>query len=129
MITEEMKVAMQGIVPSVLVTCSKDGTPNTTYISQVYYVDDNHVALSRQFFNKSVRNISENPKACVSIISPDDGNMWKLDLRFSHSEMEGELFEQMSAQLEAIASMMGMEDVFCLKSSDVFEILQSEKIT
>ena len=129
MITEDMKGAMQGVVPSGLVTCSKDGIPNTTYISQVYYVDDNHVALSHQFFNKSIRNIRENPQACVSIISPEDGSMWRLGLRFTHSEFEGELFELMSAQLEAIASMTGMENVFRLKSCEIFEVLRAEQIT
>ena len=128
MITEDMKAAMQGVVPSGLVTCSKDGIPNTTYISQVYYVDENHVALSHQFFNKSIRNIRENPHACVSIINPGDAGMWRLGLRFTHSEFEGELFELMSAQLEAIASMTGMEDVFCLKSCEIFEVLRAEKI-
>jgi len=128
MITEDMKAAMQGVVPSGLVTCSKDGIPNTTYISQVYYVDENHVALSHQFFNKSIRNIRENPHACVSIINPEDAGMWRLGLRFTHSEFEGELFELMSAQLEAIASMTGMESVFRLKSCEIFEVLRAEKI-
>lgn len=128
MIKEEMKPALQGIVPSCIVTCSKDGIPNATYISQVYYVDEEHVALSHQFFNKSIRNIRENPKASVNIVSPEDFSMWKLDLQYSHSENEGELYDQMSLQLEAIASMTGMEDVFKLKSAEVFKIIAVQQI-
>src|SRR5688500_15914991 len=104
-ITDEMRVAMQGIIPSTIVTCSKDGTPNTAYISQVYYVDDDHIAVSHQFFTKSIRNIQDNPQVSVSIVSPEDAKMWRLDLLFSHSETSGDLFDQMSLQLEAIASM------------------------
>ena len=119
---------MQGIIPSALVTCSADGVPNTAYISQVYYVDEDHVAISHQFFNKSIRNVRENPQVCVSIVNPESFMMWRLDLLFSRSETEGKLFEEMSGQLEAIASMMGMENVFKLKSADVYKILKLEPI-
>jgi predicted pyridoxine 5'-phosphate oxidase superfamily flavin-nucleotide-binding protein len=125
-ITEEIKAAMQGIVPSTLATCSADGVPNVAYISQVYYVDDEHVALSHQFFNKSIRNIRENPLICVNIVSPEDLQQWRLDCRFIRSETEGKIFEEMRAQLEAVASMTGMEDVFRLKSSDIYKILKLE---
>ena len=127
-ITDELKAAMQGIIPSTLVTCSKDGIPNINYISQVYYADETHVALSHQFFSKSIRNIDENPQATASVVNPEDFQMWKLELSFSHKETEGDLYDQMSLQLEAIASMTGMENVFHLQSAYVFTILHIEKI-
>lgn len=127
-ITEHMRGAMQGIIPSMIVTVSKEGVPNIAYISQVFYVDDKHVALSHQFFNKSIRNLHENPYVCANIVNPDDCKTWKLNLAFSHSETEGEIFEGMRAQLEAIASMMGLEDVFSLKAAEVFNIVSVEDI-
>jgi hypothetical protein len=127
-ITDEVRPALQGIVPSTLVTCSREGMPNINYISQVYYVDDEHVALSNQFFSKSIRNIDENPQATVSVVHPDDLFMWRIELHFIRRETEGELFDQMSLQLEAIASMTGMEDVFRLQSAYIFKVLHLEKI-
>ena len=47
----------QGVIPSILATADSDGVPNVTYVSQVHQVDDRHVALSRQFFNKTTRNL------------------------------------------------------------------------
>ena len=128
MISEEMKIAMKGIVPSTMSTCNLEGVPNISYISQLYYVDENHVAISNQFFNKTIRNIRVNPLACVNIVSPEDFSMWVLDLKYSHSETESDLFEQMEMQLEAIASMQGMEDVFKLKAAEVFTLLSVNKI-
>ncbi len=128
MITEEMKVAMQGIIPSIIATCDADGMPNTTVISQTYYVDESHVAISHQFFNKTIRNIRVIPKACLLITEPEEGNQWKMQVEYSHSESEGELFEQMSMQLEAIASMVGMEDVFELKAAEIFRVLSVEHL-
>ena len=45
---------------------------------------------------------------------------------FLREETEGRIFEEMRAQLEAIASMTGMEDVFKLKSADIYQILKLE---
>ena len=128
MIKEEMKVAMQGIIPSAVVTVDKEGVPNISYVSQIYYVDDQHVALSHQFLNKTIRNIMGNAKASVNILSPEDFTQWRLDLEHSHTETEGDLFDTMSMQLEAIASMCGMEDVFRLKAAEVFKLLSVTRI-
>ena len=128
MITEEMQMAMQGLYPSIIGTCDADGMPNTTVISQTYYVDENHVAISHQFFNKTIRNIRAVPKACLVIIHPEDGSHWRLHLEYSHAESEGDLFERMSMQLEAIASMVGMEDVFELKAAEVFKVISVDNL-
>ena len=127
MISEKMKVAMQGIIPSAVVTVDQEGVPNISYVSQIYYVDDLHVALSHQFLNKTIRNIKGNAKASVNIVSPEDFTQWRLDLEHSHSETEGNLFDQMSMQLEAIASTQGMSDVFKLQSADVYKVLAIER--
>lgn len=50
MIPEELQPCLQGIVPSIMVTCSKEGIPNATIVSQVYQVDSDHLAISNQFF-------------------------------------------------------------------------------
>lgn len=113
---------MQGVIPSSIVTCSLAGEPNTTVISQVFYVDEEHVALSFQFFNKTIRNVRENPNAVVQIIHPGEFKIWNLDIQYKHSETEGDIFDQMDMQLEAIASMTGMSDVFKLHAADIYEV-------
>ncbi len=112
----------QGIIPGSLATCALDGTPNVTYLSQIRQVDDRHVALSRQFFNKTSRNIEENPRATATVIDPVTFEEWKLGLRFVRSETDTPLFVEMALRIEAIASHTGMKGIFKLLSADVCEV-------
>ena len=123
MIKEKHKNAMQGMFPSWITSCSKNGEPNTTVISQIWYVDEKHVALSFQFFNKTKKNISENPFAYATISDPVTLKQYNLELKFDRSEVDGELFDEMDMKLQAIASMTGMTGIFKLQAADVYEVL------
>ena len=118
----------QGLLPSQLYTCSLDGVPNAAYVSHVEYVDREHVALSFQFFNKSRRNIAENPQALVNVIDPDTGQGWSLHLRYVRSETSGPLFDRMALRIEAIASYCGLKGIFKLRAADVYRVLQIEPL-
>jgi adenylate cyclase len=112
----------QGILPSMITTCSADGVPNVSPLSHVHLVDDRHVALTCQFFNKTKRNLAENPQAELEVLDPVDLASYRLEARFVRAETSGPLFETMAAQLDAIASLSGMQGVFRLRSADVFEV-------
>ena len=119
---ESLATCFQGLLPAQLFTCSLDGVPNAAYLSHVEYVDHAHVALSFQFFNKSRRNIAENPHALVMVPDPDTGQGWLLRLRFVRSETEGPLFDRMALRIEAIASYCGLKGIFKLRAADVYEV-------
>ena len=125
---ESLTSCFQGIIPSWLYTCSKEGMPNAAILSHVDYVDSRHVALSFQFFNKSKRNVSENPKATVRMIDPDSMKAYKLRLRFVRTETEGPTFESMRLRIEAIASYSGLKGIFKLLGADIYEVLEVSEI-
>ena len=120
---ESLATCFQGLLPAQLFTCSADGLPNAAYLSHVDYVDSTHVALSYQFFNKSRRNITENPQALVVLIDPDSGQGWSLRLKYVRSETSGPLFERMALRIEAIASYCGLKGIFKLRAADVYEVV------
>ena len=106
---DELKPVLRTGLPAYLATCSAAGVPNATFISQAYWVDRQHVALSFQFFNKTVRNVRENPRAALCLNDPAQLAQWVLDLEFDHSETDGPIFDEMDMQIEAIASATGMQ--------------------
>ncbi|GMV48571.1 MAG: GAF domain-containing protein [Nitrospira sp.] len=119
---------LQGMIPAALSTSSRDGVPNITFVSQIYYVDADHVAISHQFFNKTHRNVREHPLACAMVLDPRTLQGYRLYLRYDHSESSGPLFDSMSLQLQAIASYAGMTDVFRLQAVDVYQVLRIERM-
>jgi adenylate cyclase len=123
---ESLATCFQGLLPAQLFTASADGVPNAAYLSHVEYVDAGHVALSYQFFNKSKRNIAENPQALVLVTDPDTGQGWRLRLRYVRSETSGALFERMALRIEAIASYCGLKGIFKLRAADVYQVLSVE---
>src|SRR5688572_13971913 len=124
---DEIRPVLDTGIPAVMVTCSSDGIPNVTVISQVYYVDETQVALSFQFFSKTIRNVRENPRANVSVHDIPGFAMWILELAFEHSETEGPVFDAMDMQIEAIASATGMSGIFKLRAADIYRVVSVEK--
>jgi hypothetical protein len=125
---ESLTSCFQGLIPSWLSTCSRAGIPNVAILSHVDYVDSRHVALSFQFFNKSKRNIAENPKAMVRLYDPDTMRAYTLKLRFVRTETEGPTFESMRLRIEAIASYSGLKGIFKLLGADIYEVLAVERV-
>src|SRR5689334_9755388 len=125
---ETLTSSFQGLIPAVLATCSLDGVPNVTLLSHVEYVDSEHVALSFQFFNKSRRNIAENPHALVFVLDPDTGQGWSLRLKYMRSETTGPLFDRMALRIEAIASYCGLKGIFKLRAADIYRVVSVEAL-
>ena len=123
-----LRACFEGELPSLLASCSLDGMPNLTYVSQVHYVDAEHVALSFQFFNKTRQNVLEHPYAVALVVDPRSGRTWRLRLRYLRTEQSGPLFESMRAHLAGIASHTGMAGVFKLRGADVYRVLQIETL-
>jgi adenylate cyclase len=123
---DEIRDSLEGAVPSVVATCSADGTPNVCYLSQIEYVDETHVALTFQFFNKTRHNILANPLAVAAAIDPISGAGHRLWLRYLRTETHGPVFERMKAKLASIASITGASAIFRLRGSDIYRVERIE---
>jgi len=125
---DTIRDCLEGATPGMLATCSPDGTPNVSYLSQIHYIDNEHVALSFQFFNKTRENVLANPQARLQVIHPASAAMYRLQVRYLRTETQGPLFESMKAKLAGIASHTGMAGVFRLLGSDVYRVQAVELV-
>jgi adenylate cyclase len=123
----DLHPCFEGVIPSKFATCAKDGTPNASYLSHVYFVDDKHVATSYQFFNKTRANLLENPYASLQLRHPANMKPYKLKIKYLRSEESGPLFETMAVKLDVIAAYEGMGSTFRLKAADIYEVLEIEE--
>ena len=118
----------EGVIPAEIATASADGTPNITHLSRVHMVDDEHVALSNQFFSKTVQNLAVNPRACICVVDPFTYDSYRLVLQYERTERRGPLFERMRRDIDAIAALTGMQDVFKLRSADVYRVVALDQV-
>ncbi|HVY66078.1 MAG TPA: GAF domain-containing protein [Gammaproteobacteria bacterium] len=125
---DAIRECLEGAIPAVIATCASDGTPNVSHLSQVQYVDSEHVALSYQFFNKTRQNVLADPRATVLVAHPATAARYRMRLRYLRTETSGPLFENMKAKLAGIASHTGMSGVFRLLGADVYRVLDVETV-
>jgi len=83
---DAIRECLEGAVPGNVATCAADGTPNVAYVSQVHYVDAEHVALSFQFFNKTRENVLANPRVTALVVHPETVARYRLALEYLRTE-------------------------------------------
>ena len=125
---ETVRECLEGIIPGHIATCDRDGMPNLAYLSQVQFIDNAHVALSYQFFNRTRQNVLAGSPVRLLLTSHVTGAQYRLTLEYLRTETAGPLFEQMRAKLAGIASHTGMSGVFHLLGSDIYRVLAIEQV-
>lgn len=123
-----IRECLEGIIPGHIATCDGEGMPNLAYLSQVQFIDDAHVALSYQFFNRTRQNVLAGSSVRLLLTSHLTGAQYRLVLQYLRTETAGPLFEQMRAKLAGIASHTGMAGVFRLLGADIYRVLAIEQV-
>lgn len=118
----------EGVIPAVMCSVSAEGMPHLCFLSQVEYVDEGHVALSFQFFNRSRENILATRRCMVSVDDPYTAAGIRMQLRYLRTESSGPVFERMRAKLAGIAAHTGMDRVYRLLGADIYEVVSVREV-
>ncbi len=124
----DLRRCFDGRIPSVIATAAADGTPNITYLSAVHPVDDERIALSNQFLSKTSRNLAENPQASLLLLDPVNFDEYRLTIRYERTERRGPVFERLREDVDRVAALGSMKDVFRLRSADIYRIESIEVV-
>jgi len=125
---EDLRPCCEGVVPPVLATADAQGVPNVTYLSCAHVVDGERIALSNQFFSKTARNVMENPRACLLLIDPRDYGEYRVTLQYERTDRHGPAFEALRRDVDTVAALQGMQDVFRLRAADVYRVLHIDHV-
>jgi adenylate cyclase len=125
---DTIRECLEGVIPGHIATCDSSGMPNLAYLSQVQFIDNEHVALSYQFFNRTRQNVLAGSPVRLLLTSHLTAAQYRLTLEYLRTETAGPLFEQMKAKLAGIASHTGMSGVFRLLGSDIYRIRAIEQV-
>lgn len=120
----DVRRLLEGVIPPAMCSVSHDGTPHVNYLSHAEYLDDDHVALTFQFFNRSRDNVLATGRVALIVEDPVSTVGVVLRLRYLRTETEGPVFERLRAKLAGIAAHTGMEKVFRLRGADVYRVEQ-----
>lgn len=91
-------------------------------------VDEEHVALSNQFFAKTAANVRANPEVTLILVDGFTGDQFLLDIGFVRAVDVGPLFDKIARQLKASSAQVGMSDIMRLRSADIFRVYKIEKV-
>jgi hypothetical protein len=126
---DAIRECLEGTILATMTTCAREGTPNITYLSQIQYVDPDHVGLSFQSFTKTRANVLATPWAEALTVHPYTAAIYRLELHYLRTETEGALFETIKAKLARVASAHGMAGVFRLRGADAYRVEAVGRVT
>lgn len=97
-LSEEAKIAVNRIRPSVVATASKSGKPNVSAKSSLRVLDDEHILFAHISSPRTVANISENPQ--VAILCLDAATRKGVRIWGTGEILEsGDIFNSVAAEL------------------------------
>jgi len=118
-VTEEIKESLKGTKIAFLATASKDGAPNVVPIGAFKFLDDETLLISDQFFNKTLKNLQENPRISLVWWGEKGGFQVKADITI---HTEGEIFRQNVEWVRGIKETLRPKSAIVGKITDVYLI-------
>lgn len=118
--TEKIMELFKKVPTAVFATASSDGIPNAVPVGAKKIIDNETLLISDQFFNKTLANIKDNPKASITFWEGHDGFQIKGSVFI---ETTGSRFEETAKWIEEMGNKIGAP----LKSKGAF-IFEIEEI-
>ncbi|SEM04196.1 hypothetical protein SAMN04489760_10322 [Syntrophus gentianae] len=121
--TDRMKDFFKRVPAVVLATATGDGIPNAVPVGAKKIIDDETILLSDQFFNKTLDNMKENPKASVTFWEGHEGYQLKGTIVI---ETSGKRYEETAKWIEELGNSAGFplrsKGIVILKIDEIYGV-------
>jgi len=118
-LTDEIKKSLTGTKTVFLATAGRDSTPNVVPIGAFKLLDDGTLLISDQFFNKTLRNMKENPKVALSWWGEKGGFQIKGTVTIHTSD---DIFRQDVEWMHGLRPHLTPKSAMILKITDVYQV-------
>ncbi len=119
-LTAEMKDSLAGTKLAFLATASNAGQPNVVPIGAFKLLDNETLLISDQFFNKTLANMRENPKAAISWWGEKGGFQIKGTVVI---HTDGKIWLQNVAWLKELRPNLKPKGAVVMKITDVYAVV------
>jgi uncharacterized protein len=119
-LTDEIKESLAAAKLAFFATSAKDRTPNVVPIAAFKVLDDATLLISDQFFNKTLANMKENPKAAISWWGEKGGFQIKGTVTI---HTDGEIWRQDVAWMKEIRPNLKPKGAVVMKITDVYSVI------
>ena len=118
-LTVEIRESLTATKTVFLATSSKDRTPNVVPIGAFKLLDDETLLISDQYFNKTLKNLKENPKIALSWWGEKGGFQLKGPITIHTSD---EVFREDVAWMKEIRPHLKPKGAVVMKITGVYSI-------
>ncbi len=119
-LTPEMMELVKSTRYFPLATASADGDPNVAPVGSVFLMDPETIWIGNQFMDQSLRNVKENPRACLYVWTQGVKGCLKIKADVTVME-EGDKYEEMKDMVSARKAELKCRSLLVLKITEVFE--------
>ena len=119
-LTDEIKESLAATKLAFFATSAKDRTPNVVPIGAFKVLDDATLLISDQFFNKTLANMKENPKAAISWWGEKGGFQIKGEVTI---HTDGEVWRQDVAWMKELRPTLKPKGAVVMKITGVYTIV------
>ena len=119
-LTNEIKESLAATKLAFFATSAKDWTPNIVPIAAFRVLDDGTLLISDQFFNKTLANMKQNPKAAISWWGEKGGFQIKGTVTI---HTDGEIWRQDLAWMKEIRPNLKPKGAVVMKITDVYTVV------
>lgn len=116
-VTDEIKDSLKSTKIAFLSTAAKDGSPNVVPIGAFKFLDDETLLISDQFFNKTLKNLQENPKIALAWWGDQGGFQIKADITI---HTDDEIFRQNVEWVQSIKESLQPKSAIVGKITGVY---------